>query len=70
MVSKRGPGVKCPACFGSGLFELPEGEFQKCAEWDCNGTGAVMGFAIEVDGRERIESTAQLIEDTMCRDGR
>lgn len=55
--------VTCPACFGSGLFELPQGQFQKCAEWDCNGTGKVTGFAIEVDG-QRIESTEKLIEDT------
>ena len=48
--------VTCPACRGTGIFLLPDDTPTKCAEWDCNGTGKVMGFAIERDG-ERLEST-------------
>jgi len=55
--------VTCPACRGTGLYELPCGESFSCSEWDCNGTGTVMGWAIEVNGI-RIEST-----DEGCKSG-
>jgi hypothetical protein len=47
--------VTCPACGGSGLYAQPE-ELVPCAEWDCGGTGLVMGWVAIVDG-EWIEST-------------
>ncbi|MDZ7703332.1 MAG: hypothetical protein U5L04_02465 [Trueperaceae bacterium] len=53
--------VTCPACGGTGVYLLPDDTPMKCAEWDCNGTGQVMGFAVEVNG-SRIESTEQLNE--------
>lgn len=48
--------VPCPACGGTGDFELPDGRTEPCSGWDCNGTGKVTGYAVEVDG-ERHEST-------------
>lgn len=42
--------VTCPACGGTGRYELPDGDTQRCAFSDCSGTGTIIRWAAIIDG--------------------